>query len=99
MADTSSLHHELAALQAELGKPSGSGSGQRSDCAEREVKSDAPDAASPLAADLEEPFRELNEALSAHMGSVEDFIAARPLASVLGAFVLGLALGRMTGRG
>jgi len=98
MADSSSLRHELAALQAELGKPSDSGSRQRSDCAERAVKSDAPDAASPRTADLEEPLSELNEALSVHMGNVGDLIAEHPLASVLGAFVLGLALGRMMGR-
>jgi len=54
--------------------------------------------ASSPASDLEQQLSELSEALSAYTGSAEDFIAEHPLACVLGAFVVGLALGRMVGR-
>jgi ElaB/YqjD/DUF883 family membrane-anchored ribosome-binding protein len=100
MAGSSSLHHELAALRAELGKISDTGSRPRSEAAKREGGSDAAETEAPSAftADLEEQLSELTKALSEYTGDVEDFIAEHPLASVLGAFVIGLALGRMMGR-
>jgi ElaB/YqjD/DUF883 family membrane-anchored ribosome-binding protein len=94
MAGASDLHHELAALHAELNKSSRSAPKP-----EAEKHKDVDDADSSLVADLEEQLGELSKALSDYTGSVEEFIAEHPLASVLGAFVLGLAFGRMMGRG
>lgn len=91
MARSSHIHHELASLHAELNKPSRA--------AKHEAKSDIVEGAGPsFAADLEEQLKELSKSLSEYTGSAEDFIAEHPLASVLGAFVLGVAIGRMTGR-
>lgn len=93
------LHHELAALQAELGKASGAGSKPRSAFVQQEVKGDAADDAVPsLAADLQEQLGELGRELSAYTDGVEEAIAEHPLASVLGAFLFGLALGCMMRR-
>ncbi len=95
MAGGSSIHHELNALRMELGKrfrPD-------AEAARHETTSDdADDGGSSFAANFEEQLNELSKALSEYTGSTEDFIAEHPLASVLGAFVLGVAVGRMMGR-
>lgn len=99
MARPSQLHHELASLHAELNKPSRAAKA-KSHPAKQKLKSDADEEAdASFTADLEEQLKELSKALSEYTGSVEDFIAEHPLASVLGAFVLGIAIGRMMGRG
>lgn len=95
MSGSSNLGHELAALHAELNKPSKASATQQP----RAMKHETVDGAnSSLAADLEQQLNELSKALSEYSGSIEDFIAEHPLASVLGAFVAGLALGRVMGR-
>lgn len=98
MPRTSHIHHELASLHAELSKPSRSISKAAPHAAKHEEESDPEDGDTLLAANLEEHVNELSTALSEYTGSVEEFIAEHPLASVLGAFVFGLALGRMMGR-
>lgn len=99
MARSSHLHHELASLHAELSKPSRAAAKAKSHPAKHKVQSEAAEEAdASFAADLEEQLKELSKALSEYTGSIEDFIAEHPLASVLGAFVLGLAIGRMMGR-
>lgn len=99
MARSSHIHHELASLHAELNKPSRAAAKAKSHAAKHEAKSDiVEEVDASFAADLEEQLRELSKALSEYTGSAEDFIAEHPLASVFGAFVLGVAIGRMMGR-
>ncbi|WP_445504773.1 hypothetical protein [Microvirga sp. G4-2] len=99
MARSSHIHHELASLHAELNKPSHAATKTKSHSAKHNVKSDLVEEADPsFTADLEEQLKELSKALSEYTGSAEDFIAAHPLASVLGAVVLGVTIGRMMER-
>lgn len=98
MTDTSGLHHELAALRAELDRPSRAGSSRTSDSAAGTTGGADDEAGRSFMAEWEEPLKEWSEALSEYAGNAEDLIAAHPLASVLTAFVLGIAVGRMVGR-
>ena len=93
MARSSHIHHELASLHAELNTKA------KSHAAKHNAKSEiVEEVDASFAADLEEQLKELSAALSEYTGSAEDFIAEHPLASVLGAFVLGVTIGRMMGR-
>ncbi|PVE22873.1 hypothetical protein DC522_18580 [Microvirga sp. KLBC 81] len=99
MARASHIHHELASLHADLNKPSRAAAKAKSHAAKHERTTNAAEEANAsFAADLEEQLKELSKALSEYSGNVEDFIAEHPLASVLGAFVLGVAIGQMVGR-
>ncbi|SCY67373.1 hypothetical protein [Microvirga guangxiensis] len=94
MSGSSQLHRELAALHAELSKSSSAGA-KPQESAETEAANGP--AQSP-GAYFDQQLNELSKALSDYTGTAEDLIAEHPLASVLGAFVVGLALGRMVGR-
>jgi len=48
--------------------------------------------------EFEERLRELGKRLSEHTGSVEDFVEEHGLTSARAAFVVGVALKRLTGR-
>jgi len=99
MAGSSSLHEELGALRAEL-RPAAKPEAERRHDGPEAPSSAASDEAAPSVslADLEGQLSELGKALSGYTGSVEDFVAEHPLASVLAAFALGVAVGRMMGR-
>lgn len=88
---SSSLHHELNALRAELGKPSAAAAQSPQGAAADEIDE-------TLARAMDEQLSALTKALSDYTGNMEDFIAEHPLASMLAAFALGVAVGRMTGR-
>lgn len=99
MAGSSGIHHELAALKAELGKTSAPPRKSHPEAVAHEAAIETVDQADKsFASDFEEQMKDLGEALSAYTGSAEDFIAEHPLACVLAAFVLGIAAGRMMGR-
>ncbi|MFC4174543.1 hypothetical protein ACFOYU_21230 [Microvirga sp. GCM10011540] len=93
MVRRDSIHEELGALQADLARRSPSaqdGAAPRS--AETNIGAAGPDG-------LEEQLRELGQALSGLAENTEDAIAEHPIAAVLAAFVLGVAVGRLLGRG
>lgn len=95
----SRIHHELASLHAELNTPQHDTPRAGPPTAQDEAESKVAGAADAfLAGEIDEQWAELGKALSQYTGNIEEVMAEHPLASVLGAFVLGLALGRMTGR-
>ena len=100
MATTSSLHEELGALKAELCKGTSPPSEERTGRLERpsSAKADAAAQTSAASTELEEQLRELGKVLSEYTGNTEDLIAEHPLLSVLAAFALGVAVGRLMGR-
>ncbi len=86
-------------MQAELRKAPSSGA-KRSSGTEPASAAHQDDAVQTagFAADLEGQLGDLEKILSEHAGSVEDFVRKHPLVSVLTAFALGVAVGRMTRR-
>ena len=97
MGATTSLRDELDVLRTELGRKESKKPSSSFD--PLSVKAGGEAAAQPAAmADLNEPLGELAKALSEHTGSLEDFVRERPLVSVLAAFALGIAVGRLTGK-
>lgn len=97
MARATGLHEELDILRAELGRTDAKGRSPRAEPASPKDEDQAAPAAD-AAADLEEQFGELGKILSEHTGGVEDFVKEHPLVSVLAAFALGVAVGRLMGR-
>lgn len=97
MAEATSLRAELKTLREELA---------------RKVPREQPASVDPLStrtgddpapepqamADLTEHLDELGKALSEHTGGIEEFVKERPLVSVLAAFALGIAVGRLLGK-
>ncbi len=95
MASKDSLRAEIRRLQTELDEMR----------REREAAEDAARAADKAAAegstdcgDLNDQFDELKQALIELKDNASDEISERPLISVLGAFVVGIAVGRMLRR-
>ena len=90
MPGRENLHQELRTLRDELG---------------RRVQSESvPHAPEHAAPEVPKPgssgqWQELEQALSEIADNAEEAVAKHPLAAVLGAFVLGVAIGRLTGRG
>lgn len=105
MAASRTFHGELDELRAELRKPAAPASRRRTHAdpphaeLRKEAETESVGAPEPSAmAALEEQLTELGKALSEYSGSTEDFIAKHPLASVLAAFMLGVAVARLVGR-
>jgi ElaB/YqjD/DUF883 family membrane-anchored ribosome-binding protein len=98
MAGSTGLRDELDVLRAELRKTSVSKGAAAA--AAPVLPEGSGDAAQPVAsaADFEEQLRELGRVLSEHTGSAEDFVAEHAFVSVLAAFALGVAVGRLMGR-
>jgi len=97
MRDAANLRAELDDLRGDLHKSSG---GHRASAERAQQKADDQAPTGPGGeTELEEQLRELGEVLSEYTGSIEDFVKEHHLASTLGAFVLGVAVGRLMGRG
>ena len=97
MVGATSLRDELDILRAELGRKDPSKLSASVD--PLSVKTGGETALQAEAmADLEEQLGEWGKALSEHTGSIEEFVKERPLSSVLGAFALGIAVGRLMGK-
>lgn len=99
MRDAANLHAELDGLRGDLHKSSG---GRQAAAAPERArqKSDGQATAAPGdKTELEEQLRELGKVLSEYTGSIEDFVKEHQLASTLAAFLLGVAVGRLMGRG
>jgi hypothetical protein len=96
MAHPASIHEELSSLRSELRqstKPQASRREDRVSPAPGRTEADA-----VAASGLEEQIRELGAALSDFTDGAEDVITEHPIATVLAAFVLGIAVGRLMGR-
>lgn len=92
MPGRDNIHHELRTLRDELGRKG------QTEAAPR------PQEAAQQSVGIPEPassgqWRELEQALSEIADNAEEAVAKHPLAAVLGAFVLGVAIGRLAGRG
>ncbi len=99
MRGDASLRAELDALRGDLHKPPG---GKRAPATTEPAHQEAADRATTGPggkSELEEQLSELGEVLSEYTGSIEDFVKEHQLASMLAAFVLGVAVGRLLGRG
>ena len=89
MPGRENLHHELRTLRDELGRR-----------AQSEAAPPMQEAASGVSKSAASgQWQELEKALSEIADNAEEAVAKHPLAAVLGAFVLGVAIGRLTGRG
>jgi len=99
MRDAANLRAELDGLRDDLHKsPRSSRSSASTERAQR--KAAGKTATDPEAGtELEEQLSELGKVLSEYTGSIEDLVKEHPLASTLAAFVLGVAVGRLMGRG
>lgn len=97
MLGPSSLRDELDTLRAELGRKE-PGKQAASSVNPPSVKTGEAASQAEAMADLGEQLGELGKALSEHTGSIEDFVKERPLVSVLAAFALGMAVGRLMGK-
>ncbi|MBF9233646.1 hypothetical protein [Microvirga alba] len=99
MAGPIPVHEELSALQAELHKAPKSET-RRSSGRTASAAENRPEAAGSgaFAEQLEAQMSDLGDALSGYTGSAEDFIVKHPLVSILTAFALGVAIGRVMGR-
>ena len=97
MAGTTSLRDELKTLREELGRKEPREQSASVDPLSTRTGDDpAPEA--QAIADLKEHLDELGKALSEHTAGIEDFVKAQPLVSVLAAFALGIAVGRLLGK-
>jgi ElaB/YqjD/DUF883 family membrane-anchored ribosome-binding protein len=97
MAGATSLHDELDILRAELGRKEPREQPESVDSLSAKNGSD-PEPQAEAMAELKEQLGELGKALSEHTGGIEDFVKAQPLVSVLAAFALGIAVGRLMGK-
>ncbi|MEE1609938.1 hypothetical protein [Microvirga sp. CF3016] len=97
MPGASNLQTELDALKADLRMTDAP---EASTAAERLQPKGRDPAAKSIGAktEYEEHLRELGKILSDYTGSIEEFVKEHQLASVLAAFVLGVAAGRVMGR-
>ncbi len=90
MPGRENLHQELRTLRDELGRRTQSEAvASTQEEAAPEVPQSAPSG----------QWQELEQALSEIADNAEEAVAKHPLAAVLGAFVLGVAIGRLVGRG
>ncbi|RDI61062.1 hypothetical protein [Microvirga subterranea] len=89
MPGRENLHQELRTLRDELGRRAQSE-------AVPPMREAAPDLPKSAASGQ---WQELEQALSEIADNAEEAVAKHPLAAVLGAFVLGAVIGRLTGRG
>lgn len=89
MAKHGSHHAELHELAAELTRP-----GRHRDADPPSGSGERPD----RAREIEALVRELQGKLTDAAQDAEQLIAAHPLAAVASALLLGIAIGRMTGR-
>jgi hypothetical protein len=97
----SAIHHrELGDLQAELHKTESRQTARTPEKAETGFSQDSAQAAPEPenGGELEQHLQELGGLLAESAGGAETFIAKHPLVSVLAAFTLGVALGRVIGK-
>lgn len=92
MPDRQNVHEELRTLRDELGR-------KQQTAAAPDLPGENPAPASRPETISPGQWRELEKALSEIADNAEEVVAKHPLAAVLGAFVLGVAVGRLTGRG
>lgn len=96
MARNDSLRAELDTLQAELTRPAVEPPGKVGTKHRNDRGSDRADTP---ALDIERVLHELESTLSAAAEDAEETVASHPLAAVGIAFLLGILVGRMSGRG
>jgi len=97
MVGATSLRDELDLLRAELGRKEPGTHSASADPLSAKTGGEAASQAEAMA-EFGEQLGELGKALSEHTGSIEEFVKERPLVSVLAAFALGIAVGRLMGR-
>jgi hypothetical protein len=94
MGATSTVQDELRILRAQLAASPRPASGGPS-VPEMQVDAGEPDGET----DFDRQLRELGRMMAELTENAEDVVADHPLASVVAAFVLGVAVGRLAGRG
>ena len=92
MTGRGKLHAELDALKREVKRSESSGD------SEKIMRSESPRSEPSDHPEVERILRELQLRLAEMTNDAEDAIAAHPLASVGAAFLLGVAVGRLTKR-
>ena len=97
MAGATSLRDVFKTLRDELGRKETREQAAAVDPLSTRAGDDPAPQAQAMA-DLKEHLDELGEALSEHTGGIEDFVRAQPLVSVLAAFALRIAVGRLMGK-
>lgn len=96
MARSTPIQEELSALQAELRTTQKAESRRHAE--PREQPEENIEHVRNTTDELEAQLGDLGDALSGYAGHAEGFIAKHPLVSILTAFALGVAIGRLVGR-